>query len=201
MTKYSHIIYLVIILLLSWKILDLHQTNSDLVKLINEKQNDNELVLTNKAQSIFTNTSLQSTYEVLDISSYEVINLPSSGSKLNLFIFFTLNDCVSCFEEIPFWNELYLKYGEVIETYAIAYGDSPEKIEYFARSHGIDLPVYFDKESTFFNDLSIVKGGHTPLKVLVDSLGKVIYTQQTTRTNREFQNAFISFIEERIVSL
>lgn len=98
---------------------------------------------------------------------------------------------MSCFEEIPFWNELYLKYGDEIQMKAIAWGQSEEMINHFSKSYGIDIPIYFD-------DLGVVKGGDTPLKILVNKRGKIINKQGTTRSNRKLQNEFEALVVQNL---
>lgn len=203
MSKYLHIVYLTILLILSWKIFDLHNTNSELARLVYQKQNVTIIKEKDNRSSPISGITVvpQSSYELLDVKTNKIVSLPVYERKLNLYIFFTLQDCTSCFDEIPFWNELYLKYGEVVDIQAIVYEESREQVSYFAQSREIDIPIYIDKRSEFFDDLQIIKGGHTPLKVLVDGRGAILNRQSTTRSDRELQEEYLTLIANEIRSL
>lgn len=109
-----------------------------------------------------------------------------SDNNLNLLIFFTLNDCVSCLSELSFWQKAHLEYD--INVVGIAGHVSKSELKAWVDNFGITYPILFDKDNKFTRRIMGIE--QTPLKVLVDNKSNVLLVDPA-RISLEEQESFL----------
>lgn len=61
--------------------------------------------------------------------------------------------------------------------------------------YNIKFPLYLDFNSEIFNDLGLIKTVHTPVKLLFNKDGTLIYLQGSVKSNKRLQDQFESKLE------
>lgn len=145
--------------------------------------------------TIESNFEINDKYTVLRIRDNKITQLNILKKEKNLLIIFTIDDCISCFNEVPFWNKIDSIYKNDIEIVGIIHGNSIEKIDYYIKMYNIKFPLYLDFNSEIFNDLGLIKTVHTPVKLLFNKDGTLIYLQGSVKSNKRLQDQFESKLE------
>lgn len=83
--------------------------------------------------------------------------------------------CTPCVAELPYFAELYAKYGDEISLVAIHSNLVTDDVEKFLAGENLDMPFGLDQTGNVIKSL----GGSTqlPMTVIVDADGKVVYNK------------------------
>ncbi len=100
-----------------------------------------------------------------------IVSIPDP-TKTTVVILFTSSDCVNCFTEVPLRNMLD-DMDASIKAFAIYSGGIKAAGKSFTAAQNIQLPVLFDEHGSFFNQFGLYGSPFTPVKVIIDSTGKV----------------------------
>lgn len=126
------------------------------------------------------------------------IFVPGNNEAYHLFIFFTPWDCNKCLKEIPLWNHL----GELdknrLEVIAIGIADTFSMLETFVKENGFKIMTLYDKKEELFSLLKLNDSFLTPVKILVDSKGKVLDIRSAFEQEPSGQDKYIKYIESII---
>ncbi|MDD4052918.1 MAG: hypothetical protein PHR28_13615, partial [candidate division Zixibacteria bacterium] len=107
---------------------------------------------------------------------------------LTMLIFFSPNDCPTCFSEKTLWARIYPESG--IPVYGIASHSSPDELWRWTEITGITVPMYVD---TSYRINAAMAFERTPLKVLVDSTGYVIWADPFRDIGKETDQFWSDF--------
>lgn len=125
---------------------------------------------------------------VLDKSGHAESILQVAGARLHtLLVFFSPNDCPACFDERRLWSQIEARTG--VPVVGIASSSDPRELYQWLKANEIVIDVYVDTLGAIDQYLELTR---TPLKVLVNSQGSVIWADPT----REVGPTMISFWEE-----
>lgn len=121
-----------------------------------------------------------------------------ANNSFYLFIFFTPWDCLPCFEEVPFWNELKTNFNNRLKVVGISTATSREVLRHFTVQNGISIPTLFDEGNILFTKLGLANSGITPIKILTTSKGIILQAGLTTRNDSNRQAEYLKLLEDII---
>jgi peroxiredoxin len=122
-------------------------------------------------------------------SSEEILR----NSPHTLLIFFSPLDCRPCMEEMNLWQRIWEE-GKV-QVVGVAWHVDKRELKNWVENSEIIFPVLYDVESQVTKMFKINK---TPLKILIDSNGKILLADKV-RVNPEEQIEFIEKLDEIIM--
>jgi peroxiredoxin len=104
------------------------------------------------------------------------VDISSNGlnARLNVLIFFTLEDCPACLYEAEFWGEAAQAFSRAdVGFWGITTEKDNSRIQEFISEYHLTFPIYFDtygkfKEKIFSIAADLKIGLATPLKVFVN---------------------------------
>jgi len=119
-------------------------------------------------------------------------SLPDSGGNLLSFdsilkkqdrvllVFFSPTDCPACLAERYLWDETEAKVG--ISVILVGSHFDRGELWRWVRSSGLTMPVLWDSAGSLVREIGLRT---SPLKVLVNSEGRVLWTDPTRLTEQE----------------
>lgn len=119
--------------------------------------------------------------DLFDISG-DRVNLREfvKGSSLSFLVIFSPMDCGVCLSERVLWEELRSQNG--IEILGVAYHPDKRELIQWIKNQRLSIPVVWDSTHRLKDALEIET---TPLKLLVNSRGKVIWSDPVRMTKEE----------------
>jgi peroxiredoxin len=129
--------------------------------------------------------------------------LPRSlNSRLNVLVFFSLNDCPLCLYESVYWGEAARMYNRTeVSFFGITNETDRKRIDSFLNSNRITFPIFIDINWKFKNKIlelfnrKVVGAIKTPFKIFLNSSHEIIYIQ-TAQKNTEDQRLFPLFVSK-----
>ncbi len=115
-----------------------------------------------------------------------------NSKAYTLLVFFSPVDCRSCLNERDLWNRISKE--RRIKIIGIATHSDKKELKDWVENSEIYFPVLYDEESQITNKLNIKR---TPLKLLIDSKGKILLIDRVRITLYE-QKEFIKILDEMI---
>jgi len=118
----------------------------------------------------------------------KLIDSYKSDYKIFVYVYFTLNDCQPCAEELILWNDIKNTFGNE----AIVYGITNEKkkaiLTRYINMLGINYPVLIDSNASIRgkNNIQI-----TPARIITNASKKIIY--RSDASDREYR--FMSIVD------
>lgn len=123
----------------------------------------------------------------LNVEAGDPITLDNLDAKLNIMIFFNLEDCPLCLFEAEFWGEVsHLYPGKEVSLWGITTKKDPVKLREFMESYRISFPILFDKDGSFKE--RILSCGDiarmniiSPFKVFINRNHEIFYIEGPTK--------------------
>lgn len=119
----------------------------------------------------------------------EIVNI----SPFTLLVFFSLTDCASCLMEHELWQKIAKR--ELINVVGIARHIDKDELKIWVENSGINFPILYDRDSQITQNFGIK---NTPLKILINSEGKVLLIDSVRTTPNE-KEEFIDLLENFII--
>lgn len=107
-----------------------------------------------------------------------------------LLVFFSIYDCALCLYEMELWKRIFEE--RKLKIIGITGTADREELKDWTEKNGIFFPVLYDTESQATKNFGI---SETPLKVLIDSSGKILLVDNAKITYRE-REEFITKIDK-----
>ncbi len=138
------------------------------------------------------------------LTTYEgkTITTEDLNAKLNILIFFTLEDCPACLFEAEFWGQASQKFeNDKVKFIGITSEENGERVSRFCNAYKILFPILYDKNEDLKNKISSKLNIKviTPFKIFV-SHNKIILYESPTKNAQE-QREFINRVDNLVTSL
>lgn len=123
----------------------------------------------------------------LKVEKGDVITLENLDAKLNILIFFNLEDCPICLFEAEFWGDVsHLYPGKEVSLWGIITNKNPVKMKEFLESYRISFPILFDKHGSLKKRIlscgEIAKMNIiSPFKVFVNRNHEIFFIEGPTK--------------------
>ncbi len=133
-----------------------------------------------------------------------VIDFNGLNARLNVLIFFTLEDCPACLYEAEFWGEAAQAFSRTdVSFWGITTEKDRNRIQEFISEYQISIPIFFDedgklKKKILSTDAALKMGITTPFKVFV-SQNREIIRIEGPKKDVEQQRLFLEIVS-RILS-
>lgn len=142
---------------------------------------------------------------VLKNDNETVINSDGLNARLNVLIFFTLEDCPVCLYEAEFWGEAAQVFRqEDVRFWGITTEKDKNRIQEFTTEYQLTFPIYFDQDGKLKDQILSIADDlkmniTTPFKVFVNRNREVIRIEGPKK-NVEEQRLFMEIISRILAS-
>ncbi len=113
-------------------------------------------------------------------------------SPFTLFVFFSPSDCRSCLLERELWKEIFK--SRKVNIIGIAKHADKKELKDWIENSAIPFIVLYDEKGILSKRLGI---NRTPLKLLVDNKGKILFVDYVRVTSAE-QKSFVNELDKRL---
>lgn len=125
------------------------------------------------------------------VTSYDLIR----RTDLTLLVFFSLADCALCLSEKELWEQIYEDSTDGIDVVGIGQHLDRSELRAWVVNSGITFPVLYDSHGLVTRKIMGIE--ETPVKLIVDSLGNILYSDSKARPFEDDQQE----LREEIIRL
>jgi len=121
-------------------------------------------------------------YELFDGGKVSLV----SQNQKPIYLKFWASWCLDCRKELPSLEQTYLRYKDKIDMFAVNLNinETTEDIAKLKQKNHLTIPIVMDNNGSIASNFEFVG---TPFHVLIDSVGKVVYTTYKDDANLQIQ--------------